>query len=161
LNDQLGLELDIELFDRELSAAMAEGLDVDAQDHVDRLRAALAIYRGDYLEDIEAGDWHLEQRDRLRRRWVDGMLALGEALTTRGRYKEAAELYRQLVGREELHEEAYRRLMASLVSAGERQQAIRAYERLATLLRDDLDAEPEPETRAVFERLRGVSSLHR
>ena len=152
VNDRLGAELDADVFERNLTGALREP--GEAARRVGRLTAALALYRGDFLEEAAAGDWHLEPRERLRRRWVDGMLALGEALTSLGRHADAADVYRQLVAREDLHEEAYRRLMASLAKAGERQQAARAYERLTTLLRDDLDAEPETATVAVFEQLR-------
>ncbi len=39
---------------------------------------ALTHYRGDFLEDTTAGagDWHLEHRDRWRRLYLEGQLAL-------------------------------------------------------------------------------------
>src|SRR5204863_511509 len=42
------------------------------------LTRALALYRGDFLEDVTAGDWCLEHRDRWRRLYVEGKPALGE-----------------------------------------------------------------------------------
>ena len=42
------------------------------------LARALARYRGDFLEDTTAGagDWHLEHRERWRRLYLEGQLAL-------------------------------------------------------------------------------------
>ena len=156
LNERLGVELDADVFEREITTLVrpVRGDSGDAADRIEKLRRTLALYRGDFLEDIAAGDWHLERRDLLRRRWVEGMFALGSALNVLERYAEAAEVYRALVAREELHEEAYRRLMTSLVKAGQRDHAIHAYERLTALLREELGVEPEPATAAVFAQMR-------
>jgi DNA-binding SARP family transcriptional activator len=156
VSQRLGLEFDAVTFEREMLAALRA---LDDPERVERLRAALALYRGDFLEEANVGDWHFELRDRLRRLWTDGMLALGGLLAQEGRDSDAADVYRRLVVREELHEEAYRRLMTSLARAGERAQAMRAYDRLATLLRTDLDAEPEPETTALRERIRKAAPV--
>ena len=156
LNDRFGVELDADVFEREIAALVrpARGSAGDPANHEKGLRTTLALYRGDFLEDVDAGDWHLERRDHLRRRWVDGMLALGGALDAGGRHVEAAEVYRALVAREEVHEEAYRRLMTSLVNGGQRPEALHAYERLTVLLREELGVEPEPETLAVLALVR-------
>jgi DNA-binding SARP family transcriptional activator len=53
-----------------------------------------------------------------------------------------------------LNEEAHRRLMSAWARGGDRVRALQHYQRLVTLLRDELDAEPEPETVAVHEALR-------
>jgi two-component SAPR family response regulator len=119
-----------------------------------RIRGAVELYRGDFLQDEGAGDWHLETRDHLRRLYSDGLLLLGEHLMRGEHYIEAAEVYRRAIAVEELSEEAHRRLMLCLARSGERTEALRQYERLAEVLRKDLDAEPERETKALFDRLR-------
>ena len=74
-------------------------------------------------------------------------------------YREAANIYQRVVAREPLHEDAYRRLMRCLARVGERLTATRAYDRLATLLRTDLEAEPEPATTELKERIRRAEPL--
>jgi DNA-binding SARP family transcriptional activator len=69
----------------------------------------------------------------------------------------AAEVYHAIAGREELNEEAQRRLMLSWARAGDRIRALRHYERLVATLRDVLDAEPEPETVRVYESLKAAT----
>jgi DNA-binding SARP family transcriptional activator len=44
--------------------------------------------------------------------------------------------------------------MSAWARGGDRVRALQHYQRLVTLLRDELDAEPEPETVAVHEALR-------
>jgi predicted ATPase/DNA-binding SARP family transcriptional activator len=152
LSPEMETELDATVFERQMTGALQEAR--AGAGSVERLRAALALYRGDYLQDELVGDWHLELRDRLGRLYGDGLLALGELLLRAERWAEAAAVYQQVVRREDLHEEGHRRLMLCLARAGERGQALRHYDRLVTLLREELGAEPEAETTALYERLR-------
>ena len=121
---------------------------------LDDLRAALSLYRGEFLVDERAGDWHLDDRDRFRRLFTEGMLILADQLETLDDFAEAADAYRRVIAAEELHEEAHRRLMRTLTRAGERGAALRQYERLSARLKADLDAEPEAETTALYSRLK-------
>ena len=49
--------------------------------------------------------------------------------------------------------------MLALTRAGERSEALRQYERLSQTLQSDLDAEPERETKALYERLRRAETV--
>jgi predicted ATPase/DNA-binding SARP family transcriptional activator len=148
---------DATVFEAETAAGMR---DLKAgRDALERLRAALAIYRGPFLDDEVVGDWHLPVRDRLQRLHLDGLLALGGRLFDSERWTEAAETYWRLIANDDLHEEGYRRLMLSLAHAGDRSQALRLYPRLCTLLDEELGARPEPETVALFERLQDAGPL--
>lgn len=117
------------------------------------LRATLALYRGELLEGEPAGRWIDDHRDRLRRLQVELMMALGTLLES-DRPAEAVDLYQRLALSEELDEGVHRRLMTAWTKAGNRVAALRHYERVVELLRDELDAEPEPETVALYESIR-------
>lgn len=151
---------DAELFSHELSAArraVARGEEGGAA----QLEHALARYGGDFLDGEPFGDWHLEHRDRLQREYVDGLMALGAQLTREERHARAAEAYRRVLARDELHEEALVALMRCLAEAGERPQAMRAYQRFAEQLRRELEAEPAPEATRLFQRLQGTERVGR
>jgi predicted ATPase/DNA-binding SARP family transcriptional activator len=122
-----------------------------------QLRHALRLYRGDLLEGEVAGPWHEEHRAHLRRLHVDAGLRLGQFFEDRGNAAAAMDIYREIVQRDDLHEEAHRRLMAVWARTGDRAGAIRHYERLVVLLQQVLEAEPEPETTALFQRIRGAA----
>ena len=124
-----------------------------------RMLDGLALYRGDFLVDANAGDWHLETRDRLRRLFCDGAIALGDLRLERGNHKEAADLFARAVCADELNEGAHRRLLMALARSGDRTEALRHYERLAQTLRADLGAEPEKETRVLYDRLRKAEAV--
>jgi DNA-binding SARP family transcriptional activator len=152
INPEMAVELDAALFERQLTAVLRE---VRAgAGSVDRLRPVLDLYRGDFLQDETFGDWHFETRDHLASLYVQGLCALGELLMRAEKWAEAATVYRRVVVKEDLHEEAHRNLMLCLARAGDRGRALRHYESLVVLLREELDAEPEEETAALFERLK-------
>jgi DNA-binding SARP family transcriptional activator len=122
----------------------------------DALSKATALYGGDFLEqDPPAGDWHIERQDALRRLYETALESLGKATMALERWAEAADAWRRLIARDPLNEVAYRKLMRCHERLGERREAVRLYERLTTVLRDELDSEPEPETQRLFERIQG------
>jgi predicted ATPase/DNA-binding SARP family transcriptional activator len=153
---ELGVVFDAALFETELRDALRGG---PAGLSADALRAALARYRGDFLADAAAGDWHLESRDYLRRLYRDGLLALAEHEETGSRFAAAAEAYRRLLALDPLDEAAARRLMRCLARHGDRAEALRTFERLSRALRAELAAEPDRDTLALAERVRRAEPL--
>jgi DNA-binding SARP family transcriptional activator len=121
------------------------------------LRRTLELYRGDLLEGETCGRWIDDHRDGLRRLYLAVGMELGTTLESTEPDRAAA-LYEALVAREELDEELHRRLMSIRVRTGDRVRALRHYDRLVALLHDTLDAEPEPETVALYDRIRAGSA---
>ena len=148
-------EFDVPEFERDVAAAR-RALKRQQEGAGAQLEQALARYRGDFLDGEPMGDWHLEHRDRLQRLYVEALTDLGAHHAHEERHAKAAEAYRRVLARDELHEEALRALMSSLAEAGERSQALRAYGRFAERLRQELEAEPEEETTRLHERLQGA-----
>jgi DNA-binding SARP family transcriptional activator/tetratricopeptide (TPR) repeat protein len=154
LEPSLQLELDAATF--ETAAREALRMQDRANGSValaDALRQAQALYGGDLLEDETCGRWIDQDRDRLRRLYLDVSIALGTMLEATDP-DAAATLYEALVAREELDEELHRRVMRLRVRGGDRVLALRHYQRLVTLLRHTLDADPEPETVDLYEQIR-------
>jgi len=65
----------------------------------------------------------------------------------------AVTLLAPVVSAEPLHEPAHRALMTALAASGRRSDALVVFERLRTALHDELGADPEPATRALFRQL--------
>ena len=151
LASDVAVEMDATVFEREVLEARRELS--RGRDAFDRMRQVLSLYRGDFLAGEPVGDWHLELRDRLERLCVDALLAMGGRLMDAGRFQEAADAYRGVLERDELHEESYRHLMVCLSRAGDRTGALRLYQRLVQLLRDELDTAPAPETARLFAKI--------
>ena len=148
-------EFDVAEFDRDVTEAR-RALKRLSDGAATRLEQALGRYRGDFLDGETVGDWHVEHRDRYQRMVVDALMELGAHHVAGAAHGKAAEAYRQVLARDELHEEALRGLMRSLAEAGERSQALRVYRRFADRLRDEMEMEPARETRRLLERLQGT-----
>jgi DNA-binding SARP family transcriptional activator len=103
---------------------------------------------------MDVGEWAIFQREELLRRSLEARLALGELYFAGARYAQAAEVYRRLVALDPYLETAHRELMRCLARQGETGQAVRHYQTLRQLLRDELKTQPAPETTLLFERLR-------
>ena len=126
---------------------------------IPELEAALALYRGDFLEDTSFGDWHLEHRDRRRRLFIDALHVLGDAQLRARRAGPATATYRRLLGHDNLSERAHRELIRALGRDGRRDEAIRHFGVMRTLLREELGAEPDPDTVALVEKVRAAQPV--
>ena len=145
-------EFDVAEFEREVADARRAVKRQEAGATA-RLEQALGRFRGDFLDGEPVGDWHLDHRDRLQRTYVDALMELGARLAREERHAKAADAYRRVLARDELHEEALVALMKCHAALGERSQALRAYRRFADRMRAELDADPDEETTSYFELL--------
>jgi DNA-binding SARP family transcriptional activator len=71
-----------------------------------------------------------------------------------GRNAEAAEAFRTALAADSYLEDAHRELMRCYARLGQRGQAVRHYQSLVALLREQIQAPPAPETEALYERIR-------
>jgi len=146
-------EFDVAEFEREVVAAR-RALKRREDGAAASLERALARFRGDFLDGEPAGDWHLEHRDRLQRLFVDALMELGDLHLSEDRLQKAADSYRRVIARDDLNEDATRALMRCYARVGDRSQALRLYQRFADRLRKELEAEPEEDTRELYDEIR-------
>jgi TolB-like protein/DNA-binding SARP family transcriptional activator len=119
------------------------------------LESAASLYTGELLDglDVESEDfevWRRLEANRFRELAAKVLLRLMTALGDAGETERAIETGVQLLRLEPLHEAAARRLMRLYRDSGRRGAATDVYRTLAATLRNELDTEPEAETRAVF-----------
>ena len=105
-------------------------------------RDAADLYRGDLLPNDLYESWTVEPRARARRRYLDVL--------------RAGALWARLSEEDPTDEQATRELMRIHLEAGERREAIRRFERLREVLRDQLGVGPDTETVALYERVLAV-----
>jgi len=118
------------------------------------LDRAVRLWRGEYLADLDAGEWAILRREELRLAYLRGLLDLGQAHLLDGRYAEAAAVYRRALAEDPYLELAERELMRCLARQGESGGALRRYRELRSLLAAELGAVPSAETTLLYERIR-------
>ncbi len=140
-------DLDVGRFER-LSREGQQALESgDPLGAVDGLGAALALWRGDplvELADVPAGMAEsarlAETRRFVEEQLVDARLVLGEHAVIVGDLEAA-------VAEEPLREKRWAQLMVALYRCGRQADALRAYQRLRSVLADELGLEPGEEAR--------------
>jgi adenylate cyclase len=121
---------------------------------------AAAAYPGPFLDGFflsdsaEFGQWLEQERVRLAQRHASALESLARAATARGDLVAAVDWWRQLSKAEPLNARITIGYMEALSAAGDRAGALRFARTHETLLRSELDAEPDPAVVAVVERLR-------
>lgn len=99
------------------------------------------------------GIWVEQQRGHLLALLARATECFAEASLSKGEPEIALALAEELVGYEPFRESAYQLLMRAHAAAGNRAEALRAFERCRRLLAEELGADPSPETQALHVRL--------
>jgi DNA-binding SARP family transcriptional activator len=102
------------------------------------VEAAVELFRGDLLPEDRYEQWTESARERLRARHLEVL--------------RAAHRWGEVVDIDQTDEEACRALMKVHLAAGNRQAAIRQFQRLREILRVDLGVAPEAATVSLFEQ---------
>jgi LuxR family maltose regulon positive regulatory protein len=129
------------------------------------LEKMVQLYRGEFLEGLNLDDapdfdeWQFFQRDSLRQQLAGILQRLSARYADRGQWDQAIALARRWIALDRLHEPAHRVLIDLYARAGQKTAAVRQYEELARLLREQLDQEPEQETRQLYEQIRGKEEV--
>jgi DNA-binding SARP family transcriptional activator len=128
-------------------------------------KEAIDLYRDPFLEGFSLSDsppfeqWALVGRERLVRQMMAALEGLAAKSEAQGDYPRAAETARRQLEIEPWHEGAHRALMRALALSGQRASALAQYEACVKALEEELDAEPSPETAALYEQIRDGRDL--
>lgn len=142
-------DVDVHRFEQLLRGASEASDAGDMRRSADNTKAALALWRGKPLPDLadqpggmaEAG--RLEEMHRTaEERHFAARLALGEQAELIGDLEAA-------VAAEPLRERRWEQLMLALYRSGRQSEALRAYQRLRTVLGEELGLEPGEQARAL------------
>jgi YVTN family beta-propeller protein len=127
-------------------AALAVGRFADAATDA---RAAAELARRPLLPG-EEGPWVDERRADLTGILVRALDCLAAAALDMGDSATAVEAATQSVALSPYRETGHQHLMRAHAAAGNRAEALRAFERCRTLLADELGVDPDPQTEAVY-----------
>ena len=141
----------------------------DFEEHVRarQLDRAIDLYRGDFLAGFNVNDsrrfeeWALLERERLQRLAVDTLDELIDTDVRARRYRAGIDHATRLLRIDPLREDAHRQLMLLYARDGQRHAALRQYQTCRSVLHDELDVDPMPETTALAERIKAADAARR
>lgn len=130
-----------------------------------QLAEAVALYRGDFLEDLSLDDsaafeeWALLQRERLRQLELEALDVLSDSALQHGDIEAALRYARRQLALDPWREPAHRQVMRALALNGQRTAALAQYEACRALLKDELQVAPEIATTALYTAIRDAEGI--
>ena len=109
------------------------------------LQNAISGYHGPFM-DGESDDWVLIERERLHCLYIRSLIELMHQYASTGSFEDALDCGRVVLSNDALRETVQRAVMLLYVLNGQRAEAIHQFDRCRTLLRDECDVEPMPQT---------------
>ena len=117
------------------------------------LEAAVQLYRGDFLADDPYEDWTQPKREHLREVYFSTLTRLSDLHAQRRNWDAACEYLRRILALDNTREDIHLRLISCLASSGNHSEAIKQYQRCERALKEELETEPAPETKAFFSKI--------
>ena len=124
----------------------------------EELAQAVELYQGPFLPDCTE-EWVLPEREERAQAYLAALEDLAQKATDRSDPAAAVHWLRRLVFAAPRRESASGALMMALAEGGDRAAATQVYQDLRRLLRQELNTEPAPETRALYRRLTEQEAL--
>jgi predicted ATPase/DNA-binding SARP family transcriptional activator len=143
--------IDVEAFEAAGAAARAAG-------GLASYRAAIELYGGELLPEDRYEQWSAARRESLRETYLALLVEQSALLVAAGEEHQALEVLMRAVAEDPLHEGAQRALMRLFTESGRRQQALAQYQQLRAALTEQLAANPDPETVALYREI--LASQH-
>jgi predicted ATPase/DNA-binding SARP family transcriptional activator len=125
----------------------------DPLQRADRLRAALACWRGSAFEEFAEFDWAAVEAVRLDELRANAREDLLEARLACGEHAELVGELEALVADSPLRERLWHQLITALYRSGRAAEALRQAAALRSLLREELGLEPSPALRELEARV--------
>ena len=114
---------------------------------------ALALYQDGFLAREMRESYAISLREKLRGKFLRGVLQLGEYYENQGRFKKAVGHYEHGLAVDPLVEELYQRLMGCLQRQGKTAEAATLYKRCRETLEKVLGVSPSAKTEAIYRGL--------
>ncbi|HXO29988.1 MAG TPA: BTAD domain-containing putative transcriptional regulator [Thermoanaerobaculia bacterium] len=152
LNPEIEWHIDLQDFNRlvvegrELIARREDGAAADCW------QGAWKLYRGPFLQGYYQA-WVMSRREACQQAYVELLRDLGDLSMRLERSEDALDSYRAVLLEDPLQERTHLAVMRLYAAQGRRDLVRRQYERLCTLLLDELGVEPLPETVQEYHRL--------
>ena len=157
LNQAADIVLDVTRFQDSLKAARHQ---TDIPLRTALLVDTVSIYRNHFLTGFslrdapEFNEWIFTQSESLRSDLASGLTILVDSYLAQAQAESAIPHARRLISLDPLNESAHRQLMDVYLQAGQHTAALKQYQTCEQILRKELSIDPQPETLALYKKIR-------
>ena len=152
LNPDLIWEIDALELDRLVKEGRGRLDRGDAPAAAQSWESAWRLYRGPFLPGVYEA-WVADRRERYQRLYLELLRDLGDVYLKLEKPEQAMDAYRSVLLEDPLQERVHLAVMRLYASQGRRDLVRRQYDRLCTLLLEELGVEPNPQTTRDYHRL--------
>jgi DNA-binding SARP family transcriptional activator/CheY-like chemotaxis protein len=156
---EIDIGIDVEEFRKTWRSAQclehAKGLSAA----ISKFEWAAGLYKGDFLEDEIYDSWSAIDRDNLKEIYLVILDKISEFYVLSKKHSEAIGLCEKILEKDNCREDIHRRLMLSYYRNGQRDKAIKQFQKCVEVLKEELEVKPSSETTNLFEQLKRDSLI--
>ena len=148
-NNLVDYEYDVEVFLKENALAQ------QAKDPLHKLshyREATKLYKGVFLPDIDE-TWVYSPRENLQQIYMNILLQVAEIYIEMSNFDLALEYVQRALNEDSCLETAYRMSFRIYAAMGNRAAMVRQYQKCVEILQREVNADPSPQTQALYNEL--------
>ncbi|HXQ39302.1 MAG TPA: BTAD domain-containing putative transcriptional regulator, partial [Anaerolineales bacterium] len=157
LNEDADVSLDV----REFESLLAQsGSHNNISHRISLLSESVKLYRNHFLTGFSLKDapdfneWAFAKSEELRHKLSSALIMLSDDYCLLGKAEQAIPYARRLITLDPLNESSHRQLMNVYIQAGQHSAALKQYQACEALLRKELGVDPQPETQALYKKIR-------
>ena len=158
-NPELDFRLDVEDFKKIWRNAQGieknKGLPAAAVEY----ERAVSIYNGEFLEDEIYDSWSSLDRENLKEIYLVILDKISENFIYHNEHYKAIPVCENILEKDNCREDIHRRLMLSYYRIGQRDKAIKQFQKCVEVLKEELEVKPSSETTNLFEQLKRDSLI--
>jgi len=148
-NQAVDYEYDVTAFEEKLKEARLAN---DPAEKMAAYQAAIDLYAGPYLPDVDA-EWANLERERLRQALLTAVLALAQLYFDERQYESVIDYGQRILAEDPCHEQAHRLVMRAYAALDDLVAVTRQFERCQEILSEEVGMTVSPQTRALYKRL--------
>ncbi|GJM40863.1 MAG: hypothetical protein DHS20C20_11450 [Ardenticatenaceae bacterium] len=152
-NDQLDIWVDSSLFEAQYTKGLQLEKEGDMETAVHAYTTADELYAGEFLAEDIYEEWTLVHRERLKHAHLDLLDRVSQHYWKSQQYPQCITVCKKILQGDSCREDIHRRLMRAYLHQGQRHLAIRQYHHCVELLAQELDVDPMPATRQLFNQI--------
>src|SRR5215208_1977598 len=157
LNAEAAIDLDVLHFQGLISQSNGQS---DPKQRIPLGVEATKLYRNHFLTGFSLKDayafneWAYAEAEELRHKLAAVLERLLDDFPAMGEAEKAVPYARRLVALDPLNEASHRKLMKVYIQTGQHSAALKQYQTCEQILRKELGLDPQPETRALYKKIR-------
>ena len=154
----LNPEIDIELDHKRFGELINKGQTIERMKGVEAAistyEEAVALYKGDFLAENLYDAWSYSEREHLKERYLFSLDRLSQYYSSQGKFQAAGNYCLRILEKDACREDIHRRLMVCHYNMGNRDRAVRQFQKCEEILRSELEISPSLQTLEMLEDIK-------